>query len=180
MRKEGNNSDILTKPEIDNANTWLLKFMQESLKTGSDEIGKLRNKLSRTHQIIVILSIIMFAVGILLLLAPLIEFFLTNKVEWSSIIAGGLGIIDLTALFLFKPVSQIRKITGDISQLTVTINSYQTQVSLRLLESDSTDRSSLGDAAEQISEISKITLELIKQYYEDIDDNDNDKTQITE
>jgi len=82
------------------------------------------------------------------------------------LISAGFGITDLAALFLFKPLERIHKIMGDMSQIVIALNSFQTQVGLRLMQMDATDRQSMGQAAEFINAAAKDSIVLVQQYFE--------------
>lgn len=162
---------VIDQKARDDANKWLVDFMQTSLEEGRKEVKTVQQKLKRTYNVIVVLSIIMFAVGIILLLVPVIdglrEALMTGEsVNWGSVGVGGLGIADLAALFLFRPIERIHKLMGDMTQITVEVNSYQTQVSLRLLEVDSTQRPTFGKAADFVKEAARNSIETIQKYFE--------------
>jgi len=110
----------------------------------------------------------MFVSGVILLLvAGFKEWIPNNTSETTDTLAlGGLGIIDLTTLFLFKPIKRIHNLMGDMTQITIEVNGYQTQVSLRLLEADRNDRNTFGIAAESIKATAKSSIETIEKYFE--------------
>ena len=152
------------------ANEHIINHLKTILDNGSVEVTKLRRKLELTYYLLVFLSTVMFVGGIALWMVPVVvgsQGFnnATNTDLGISGIAGGLGAVDLTALFLLKPVRRIKKLMGDMSQLTVAINSYQTQMSLRLLESDAHQPETLGSAAEHVKQASHDTIELIERYF---------------
>lgn len=159
--------EVLGKHESESANEWLVEFMQRTLDEGRGEVKRLQGRLGTTYQIIIGLSILMFFVGIGLIIAAAVKAFTDDEKIWQSFTIGGLGLADLTGLYLFRPIEQIRKIMADMSQLTVSINSYQTQVSLRLLETDSTDRATMGLAAEYIRKSVRDSLKNIQMFFEE-------------
>jgi hypothetical protein len=55
---------------------------------------------------------------------------------------------------------------GDMSQIIVSINSFQSQVALRLLEMDVEDRATIGTAAIRIGEAAKESIKLVQDYFE--------------
>jgi hypothetical protein len=55
---------------------------------------------------------------------------------------------------------------GDISQIILALNSYQTQVGLRLMELDVTNRPSMGQTAINVSEAAKESIKLVQDYFE--------------
>ena len=158
---------ILSQEESDQANRALLNYLNETLREVKKEVASLQGKLSLTYWVIVFLSILVFAVGIVLLLAPAISAYEGRVNVWDSVITGGLGLADLIALFLFRPINQIHQLMGDMSQITLAIGSYQKQAALRLLEADSKDRASIGKAAEYINQAAKDSIGMIQTYFEE-------------
>jgi hypothetical protein len=130
------------------------------------ELTLLRMRLALTYWVVVILSVIMFALGIVLLSVPAVMALQGRTAELQAIIAAGFGLADLTALFLFKPIERIHRLMGDMSQITLTLTSFQAQVELRLIQMDAGNRSSVGDAAVQIGEIAPAAIKLIQDYFE--------------
>ena len=57
---------------------------------------------------------------------------------------------------------------GDITQINIALNSYRTQVELRLWEMDvNTDRKSIGVAADKIEKVAEKIILLIQKYFEE-------------
>ena len=67
---------------------------------------------------------------------------------------------------MLRPVQRIQGLMGDMSQITLAINSYQTQVGLRLLEADSDNSETLGQAADHINKAAKDSIDQIQVYFE--------------
>ena len=168
MAQEGSSSPI-SSADREKANQFFLKSLQESLREGRQDLTDLHRKLGITYYVIICLSIIMFLLGIVLLSVPIASGFRGNPnggTIWNSIVAGAFGITDLVALFLFRPIERIHSLMGDMSQITLALNSYQTQVSLRLLECDSSKPDTLGATAEQINEAALKSIQLVQEYFE--------------
>ncbi len=126
----------------------------------------LRMRLALTYWVIIILSVIMFALGIILLSVPAIMAFQGRSAELQAFIAAGFGLADLTALLLFRPLERIHRLMGDMSQISLALTSFQTQVELRLIQMDASSRSSVGQAAEAIAAIAPAAIKLIQDYFE--------------
>ncbi len=148
------------------ANDFILKYLQGTMSEGKIDLKGLRRKLTVTYWVIIILSIIMFIVGLALISVPFLSAFGSGGKELSSLISGGFGLADLTALFLFKPIERIHKLMGDMSQIVIALNSFQTQVGLRLMQMDSTNRDSIGQTAEFINTAAKDSIKTIQDYFE--------------
>ena len=149
-------------------NRDLIRFLQNTMKNGRSEVDGLRKKLGYTYWILVGLSLVMFGLGIALLSVPFLATTYQSNIERSeSIIAAGFGIADLTALFLFRPVERIHRLMGDMSQITLAINSFQSQEALILLEMDISKRETMGKAAERIKEAANDSIGLIQTYFEE-------------
>ena len=157
---------VFSEDERMKANEFIVHFLQNMMDEGKQELGKLRIKLSVTYWVIIFLSIIMFVVGIVLVSVPAIAAFRGDIDQIQSLITAGFGIADLAALFLFRPMERIHKIMGDMSQIILALNSYQTQVGLRLMELDVTNRPSMGQTALNVSEAAKESINLVQDYFE--------------
>jgi len=55
---------------------------------------------------------------------------------------------------------------GDMSQITMAINSFRIQVGLRLIEMNSNNRATVGQAAEHVSNAAKDSIKLVQDYFE--------------
>lgn len=157
---------VLTEEEIKESN----QFYSEKLKNISDEnlkgIEYVRNQIKHVFQITLVLYIALFILGISLLSVPLFAAFNGNISIYNSIIGGTLGITDIAIVLAFKPVERIHDLMGDMSQISMAINSYQQQVALRIIQFDSKDRTSIDHAAEEINRATRETLEMIQTYVE--------------
>ena len=157
---------LVDETEIKKANDFLVQFLQSMMSDGKMELEKLRLKLSFTYWVIIYLSIIMFAAGVILISIPAIAAFQRNIDMLQSLLSAGFGVIDLAGLFLFKPMERIHKTMGDMSQIILALNSYQTQVGLRLMELDVTNRPSMGQTAMKVNEAAKESIKLVQDYFE--------------
>jgi len=149
-------------------NEKLIAFLNEILDNGTHEVASLRRKLTVTYWVIVVLSVIMFAAGLWLIIAPAVAAMQEGvqrfgPTEWTQM--GG-GFLDLIALHLSRPVNHIQRLMGDIAQMTLAINSFRYQVALRLLEMEMKDRSSVGAAADHIRNSATASMWLIAQHFE--------------
>ena len=160
------NKELMTEDERKAANEFIVEFLKGMMNDGKKELGGLRFKLSVTYWVIILLSIIMFAMGIVLLSVPAIAGIQGKTGDVHSLITAGFGIADLAALFLFRPIERIHKIMGDMTQIILALNSYQAQVGLRLMELDATDRPSMGKTALNISAAAKDSIKLVQEYFE--------------
>jgi len=156
---------IMDSQQAKQANNKIVQHLESTMTDSSKELGGLRLKLSVTYWVIIGLSVIMFAVGIVLLSVPIWAGF-TQIDQLGSLIAGGFGIADLAALFLFKPIERIHKIMGDMSQIIMALNSYQIQVGLTLMEMDVNNRPSMGVASEKIKTAAESSIKLVQDYFE--------------
>jgi hypothetical protein len=164
--KPPDSSIMLAPEERRQANEFIVKNLQRTMSDGRVDLSELRRKLSTTYWIVVVLSIVMFAVGIVLISVPVFAAFQGRIGDLQSLIAAGFGIADLAALFLFRPLERIHGIMGDMSQIILALNSFQSQLGLRLMEMDMEKRSTLGQAAEHISEAAKESIVLVQRYFE--------------
>ncbi len=152
--------------KIKEANDSIIRYLRGAMDESKGEFVKLKRKLSITYWVIIILSTLMFCLGLLLLFVPVMGAFSGKIDKWESLISAGSGIADLTALFLLGPIERIHKIMGDMSQLILVLNSYRSQVGLRLMEMDVKTRSQIGDTAKAINKVAIESIKLIQKYFE--------------
>ena len=158
----------MTDDERKAANVFIVKHLQHTMTDEREELDKLRSKLSITYWVIVVTSSIMFIMGCVLISVPFIAAFRSEIGELQSLIAAGFGIADLAALFLFRPTERIHKLMGDMSQVILSLDSFQIQVGLRLMQMNTDERSTLGQASDYISVAAKDSIKLIQEYFEEV------------
>lgn len=147
------------------ANQSVNAFLKDAIKQGMRGLVDLRRKLSFTYWLILGLSAIIFFLGMILLGVPVAAAWTGNINLLTSVIAAGFGIADLGALYLFRPIERIQDLMGDMSQITMVINSFQTQVILYLQEVDMNDPRSIDQAAKYIQELSEKCIRQIETYF---------------
>ncbi len=143
------------------ANEFIIRFLQNTMNDSRSGLKTLNRKLNFTYMIIIGFSIIMFAVGILLVAKPLFSGFDQEQLAFSAV-----GVVDLFLLFLFRPFDIIHGTMGDMSQIILALNSFQAQVGLRLMEMDGTKRDTIGQAAVNINTAAKDSIKLVQHYFE--------------
>lgn len=168
MKKSTNGEIVeLTETILKQKNASLTEDLEETLEANKMDIERLRNKLTITFWVIIILSVIIFSIGIVLVSVPVVAAFSGEIDRLNSLIAAGFGIIDLVGLVLYGPIEKIHKLMGDMSQIIMVLNCNQTQISLRLLEMDFLgDRPSVGRASENIGTGTQNNVKLIQEYFE--------------
>jgi len=157
---------MMNEEERKKANEFVARHLQDTMSDGRGELGGLRLKLSITYWVIICLSVVMFVIGIVLLSVPVAAAFRSDVETLQSVIAAGFGITDLVGLFLFRPIERIHALMGDMSQITLSLNSFQIQVDLRLMEMSATERQTIGQAAGHISTAAKDSIKLVQDYFE--------------
>jgi hypothetical protein len=152
--------------ERKNANALLWSYVKGTMKESTEELKGLHVKLAITYWVIIGLSIVMFATGIALVSVPIIAAF-RDISALQSLGAAGFGIADLAGLFFFRPLERIHSLMGDMSQITLALNSFQSQVGLRLMEMNVTKRQTIGQAAKHIGEAAEGSIKLVQDYFEE-------------
>ncbi len=161
------NGPALTESERQRANKFIARYLQGVMADGRNELVELRKKLSFTYWVIIGLSIIMFGLGVTLLSVPFLAA-VGGKIDvLTTLIAAGFGLADLASLFLFRPMERIHQLMGDMSQVTLALNSFQTQVGLRLRQMDAEDRRTIGRAADFVQVAARDSIGLVERYFED-------------
>ncbi len=157
---------LLDQEQRKKANQKGFENLHAAMRDSRRELNVLRLRLALTYWVIIILSVIMFALGIILLSVPAIMAFQGRSAELQAFIAAGFGLADLAALLLFRPIERIHRLMGDMSQISLALTSFQTQVELRLIQMDASSRSSVGQTAEAIAAIAPAAIKLIQDYFE--------------
>jgi len=157
---------VMTHQERRDANEFIVTHLQNTMINGSAEIHALRKKLAVTYWVVVCISVIMFFVGIALLSVPIFAARWQGIEALKAFGAAGFGLANIAALFFFRPLDRMHRMMGDMSQLTLALNSFQNQVGLRLMEMDATQRSTIGKAAEHIDAAARESIKLVQCYFE--------------
>ncbi len=152
--------------KIESANNALIDYLFDNLQDGQEEVFRLRQKFAITYYTITVLSVVMFAAGIVLLSVPALSAFRGQIAETQSIIAAGFGLGDIFLLFLLRPISRLQNLMGDMGQITIAFNSFQAQTALRLLQTNADDKDTLGEAAKNIGASAQASIKLIEEYFE--------------
>lgn len=160
---------LMDTKKIQEANENAAKNLYGLMNESKSELTRLRLKLAGSYWIIIVLSVLMFILGIVLLSVPIAAGFRQDSDYLKSIIAAGFGIADLAALFLYGPIEKIHKMMGDMSQIILALNSYRSQVALRLLEMNIYDRDTVGAAADKINEAAEKSIKMIQDYFETVE-----------
>lgn len=157
---------MMTEEERNKINNDLLRKSLNTVDASRESLRHLRGRLALTYWIIIGLSVITFVMGIVLLSVPVAAAFGSNIDKFQYLTAAGLGIADLAAIFLFRPIERIHGLMGDMSQILLVLHSFQIQANLRLLEMDITARQSIGQTAEHINEAARDSCTLVQNYFE--------------
>ncbi len=173
-QSSGNGENAVLSPvEISEANAELVEHMRRVLENSLYAASQLQIKLTHTYWVVTVLSTVMFIVGMALISTPLWAPLANSLIDgegpydWQTILTTvGIGVADLIALFLFGPINRIQRLMGDFSQLIISLETYQVQVAIRLLEADSNVRESVGRASEHVGRLTKEILKLIETYYD--------------
>ncbi len=155
-------------PEADRvrANLFIMNHLIQTMTDGRGELTGLRKKLAVTYWVIVFLSMGMFTLGVILIGAPAVVVYRGQTEVVPALIAAGFGVADLVVLFLFKPLERIHRLMGDMSQMTLALNSFQIQVGLRLREMDAHERASIGEAAIKVGRAANQSIGMVQKYFE--------------
>ena len=158
--------EMMSPQDCKHLNHKLINRSLDTVEISKKDLQTLRKKLSLTYWICIGLSIIMFIMGIVLLSVPVAAAFGSNIDKLNYLTAAGLGVADLAAVFLLRPIERIHDIMGDMSQITLALHSFQIQADLRLLEMKVTDRKTIGQAAGDIGAAAQESTKMVQDYFE--------------
>ncbi|MBT4510703.1 MAG: hypothetical protein HOC20_00645 [Chloroflexi bacterium] len=157
---------IMSSQERSDANKFIIDHLHKTMRDSRANFAGLRTKLTITYWVMIVLSIGMFIIGIVLLSVPIVAAFRNDISGLESLTSAGFGVVDLAGLFLFRPIERIHSLMGDMSQITMALNSFRIQVGLRLIEMNSNNRATVGQAAEHVSNAAKDSINLVQDYFE--------------
>lgn len=132
----------------------------------TEKIKKLQTRMWRTYFLIVVASAVMFALGIWLLINPLLS---QNICFPECYIPAILGLAILAGLFLFHPIKRIQRLMGDTIQIIMVLDSFQTQRDLLLKTIDWNSSTSVIEAAKNINCATKECTKMIQGCFEEED-----------
>jgi hypothetical protein len=149
-------------------NNSLMNQLFLSIKEHYKVLRDLRTKVRLIFWTTLILYTVLFLIGIGLISIPIYAAYKGDISVYYSIIGGTFGITEIVALLMLKPVERIHNLMGDMSQITMALNSYQNQVALRILELgvNFDDEAAIDRAAEKISLATEENIKLIQKYVE--------------
>jgi hypothetical protein len=166
IQLQARTNDAVSRDERQRTNDFILAHLQTTMRDGHTALLDLEKRLRLTYNVIIGLSVVMFTVGIALIAAPVYAGLTGQDGIAKPLLAGGLGIADLTALYLFRPIDRIHALMGDMSQVTIALNAYQAQVGLHLLEMRADEADTVGAAADDIRAASQVSIRLVEEYFE--------------
>ena len=152
--------------DIEETNLFYMENLKDTYSECLKVLKHLRHKVTCIFWATLLLYTVLFVVGIALLSIPIVAAFRGDISLYTSIIGGTLGIIEVVSVLCLRPVERIHDLMGDMSQISMIINSYQQQVGLRALEFDYHDKPSIGLAAEKINTATEESLRMIQKYVE--------------
>ena len=156
----------LSDEEIKKENLKLLKHLNRVIGENTHIFVGMRKKIEFTYNVTVFLYVVLFSLGVLLLLVPVISGLKGDIATFNSLLSGTLGITNIIVLFTFKPVEQIHNLMSEMGQLTIITSSYQEQGALRLLELDANKKDTVGKAADSIYIAAEKSVKLLEDYCE--------------
>lgn len=168
--------EILT---ADNQFRLLLYRSLMAVYRSRQDLGDLQKRSRSNYKLCIRLSLAMYIVGILLLLASVIAALSGHADRVTSLSVGGISLLSLISLCLFDPIKRIHEIMGDMAQLSLAVNSFQMQADLLMMEIREQDDTSKPDSAtiekvvKGISDAAESSITLIQKYFENKGDGKN-------
>ncbi len=103
----------------------------------------------------------LFLFGVALIGFPARAFFRGDIDEISFAILGGFGGLVLALLLYFRPLERLQALVADSTYVAMVKDSFQYQVTLRLLALDTDDPESLTSAAGYVAEAAQASMDLV-------------------
>ena len=143
---------------------------QNFASLNEEDLFGFRRRFTFIFWLVISITIILFILSVTLLLIPVLGF--TGRIppvsEWQNVISAASGLLVLFALFRFRPYEKIHKLTGDMSQITLVFNNYQTQVKFQLSRTDAELSDNINEVCDKLMEITQNSMDLIQLHYKDV------------
>lgn len=144
-------------------------FLYKSLVRSGRVHEKSRQRLHHTYWLLASMWVILFALGLWLILSPLVR----NGGDITSYnttdaFLTALGGIDFMSFMFIKPVTRIKRLSQDMTQLSILLADHQVGVALRVIEMDGRRemKETIGRCADHVRNLTAHTLALIEEYFQ--------------
>ena len=141
--------------------TWLIKQLQKTLQEGKSEVAGIRRRLQITYWAMIVLTIGLFVFGAALIGFPALSYSRGTIEEVTFGALGGAGALVIGLLLYFRPLERLQSMLADATYVSLIKDSFQYQVTLRLLALDLDDVKTVSEAASHVGEAAQASMDLV-------------------
>ena len=133
-------------------------------ETALKQAGDLQDKAIKTFQELRYMTWVTFAFGLILLARSGLLSTLQPGKTVEALGLGALGVTDLIALFLYKPMDRLQKANSDLNQQAITLKSWALSVNLELLAMRVSEPDTVKTASKNIQSAGTESAKAIQEY----------------
>ena len=142
-------------------NGWLVTELRNTLKDGKRDVASVRLRLRVTYAIVVLFSAGLFTLGMALVGFPALAFHRQELDETAFGALAAAGAVVLALLLYFRPLDRLQALVADSTYVALVKDSFQYQVTLRLIALDTDDAASVERAAQYVGEAAQASMDLV-------------------
>lgn len=150
---------ITTKPA--DPRRWLITQLQATLQEGKSEVAGIRRRLQITYWSMIVLTVGLFVFGTALIGFPALAYYRDSIEQVTFAGLGGAGALIIALLLYFRPLERLQTMLADATYVSLIKDSFQYQVTLRLLALDLDDSKTVSEAASHVSEAAQASMDLV-------------------
>ena len=127
---------------------------------------RMQRHLENTFKAIETLSVIAFAMGVVMIVVPFLFFYVSSPRDPNLLWFSGIGFAETLAVLIYKPMQRMQEAISDLIQAIVILNSWVTQIGLTLYGMDISQGSEVATATKTISDLTSKHIRWMQDYLE--------------
>jgi len=127
---------------------------------------RMQRHLENTFKAIETLSVIAFAMGVVMIVVPFIFFYVSSPRDPNLLWFSGIGFAETLAVLIYKPMQRMQEAISDLIQAIVILNSWVTQIGLTLYGMDISQGVEVATATKTISDLTSKHIRWMQDYLE--------------
>ncbi|MDH3470569.1 MAG: hypothetical protein OEM94_04550 [Acidimicrobiia bacterium] len=140
---------------------WLITQLRATLEEGKGEVAGIRRRLQITYWSMIVLTVGLFVFGIALIGFPALAYYRDSIEQVTFAALGGAGGLVIALLLYFRPLERLPTMLADATYVSLIKDSFQYQVTLRLLALDLDDSKTVSEAASHVGEAAQASMDLV-------------------
>lgn len=152
---------VKSTPASEPSSGWLVDELRTTLDEGKQDVAEVRRRLRITYAVIVLFSAGLFVLGLALVGFPALAFYRDEIDETTFGALATAGAVVLALLLYFRPLDRLQALVADSTYVALVKDSFQYQVTLRLIALDTEDAGSVEAAAAYVGEAAQASMDLV-------------------